>query len=115
MAAWMGRFMRSWLAPDTKGLWGATLMPSMKDGQSRAANDGGSNFIIPDQSQNKDAAWAFVEFMLGRPDVQAQLFGATDIFPGLIDVYKDKIFDEADSYYAGQKVRQLYSEVAKQV
>ncbi len=115
MAAWMGGFMRSWLAPDTKGLWGATLMPSMKDGQPRAANDGGSDFVIPDQSQNKDAAWAFVEFMLGRPTSQAKLFEATDIFPALIPTYKDPIFTEADPYFAGQVVRQLYTEVAANI
>ncbi len=115
MAAWMGGFMRTWLAPDTKGLWGVALMPAMKDGQPRVANDGGSDFVIPDQSQNKDAAWAFVEYMLGRPDVQAKLFKATDIFPALTTTYKDPVFAEEDPYFGGQKVRQFYADVAPKI
>ena len=115
MAAWMGGFMRSWLAPDTKGLWGATRMPAMKDGQPRAANDGGSDFIIPDQSQNKDAAWAFVQFMLTLPANQAKIFASTDIFPALTATYKDPVFSEADPYFANEVVRKVYVDVAKDV
>ncbi len=115
MAAWMGGFMRGWLAPETKGLWGVTLMPTMKEGQPRAANDGGSDFVILDQSQNKDAAWAFVEYMLGRPEVQVKLFKATDFFPALIATYKDPVFTEEDPYYGGQKTRQQYAEVAAKI
>ncbi len=112
MATWMGGFMRGWLAPDTKELWGATLMPAMKDGQPRAANDGGSDFVIPDQSQNKAAAWAFIEFMLGNPKNHVKVFAATDFFPSLIPTYKDPIFSEPDPYFGGQVVRQLYVQVA---
>src|SRR5258706_708847 len=115
MAAWMGGFMRTWLAPDTKGLWGVAPMPAMKDGQPRAANDGGSDFIILEQSQNKEAAWAFVEFMLARPESQIKIFKATDIFPALTATYKDPIFSEADPYFADQKAREVYTEVAKQI
>jgi ABC-type glycerol-3-phosphate transport system substrate-binding protein len=115
MAAWMGGFMRTWLAPDTKGLWGVALMPAMKEGQPRAANDGGSDFVIPDQSQNKEAAWAFVEFMLGRPEIQARLFKASDIFPALIATFKDPVFSEEDPYFAGQKARQFYADVAPKI
>ena len=115
MAAWMGGFMRTWLALDTKGLWGVTLMPAMKEGQPRAANDGGSDFIIPEQSQNKEAAWAFVEYMLARPKSQVKIFGATDIFPALKETYSDPIFKEADPYFGGQKVREVYTEVAGKI
>jgi lactose/L-arabinose transport system substrate-binding protein len=115
MAAWMGGFMRTWLAPETKGLWGVTEMPAMKEGQARAANDGGSNFIIPEQSANKDAAWAFVEFMLARPESQVKIFSATDIFPALTTTYNDPVFTEADEYFGGQKVREVYTNIASTI
>jgi lactose/L-arabinose transport system substrate-binding protein len=115
MASWMGGFMRTWLAPDTKGLWGVALMPAMKDGQPRAANDGGSDFVIPDQSQNKDAAWAFIEYALGRPDVAVKVFKATDFFPALTETYKDPAFKEEDAYFGGQVVRTFYADVAGKI
>jgi len=44
--------------PDQKGKWRATTMPfGLNVGM------GGSTFVIPSQSGNKDAAWAFVEFI----------------------------------------------------
>jgi multiple sugar transport system substrate-binding protein len=44
--------------PDQKGKWRATTMPfGLNVGM------GGSTFVIPSQSSNKDAAWAFVEFI----------------------------------------------------
>ncbi|NIK79600.1 multiple sugar transport system substrate-binding protein [Paenibacillus castaneae] len=44
--------------PDQKGKWRATTMPfGLNVGM------GGSTFVIPAQSSNKDAAWAFVEFI----------------------------------------------------
>ena len=45
---------------------GVALMPTMEEGQVRGANDGGSAFVIPEQSQNKEAAWALTEFLFGR-------------------------------------------------
>src|SRR5258706_5815682 len=55
-AAWMGAFLKGWIAPGTAGKWGVAMMPTMKAGQVRASNDGGSGFVIPEQSQNKEAA-----------------------------------------------------------
>jgi lactose/L-arabinose transport system substrate-binding protein len=114
-AAWMGTFFKSWIAPGTAGKWGVALMPTLKSGQVRSANDGGSGFIIPDQSQNKDAAWAFIEFVTTRANEQNKIFAYGDIFPALEAAYTDPLYQEPDSFFGGQQTRQIYVNVVKQV
>ena len=114
-AAWMGAFLKGWIAPGTEGKWGVALMPAMEDGQVRAANDGGSAFVIPDQSQNKEAAWALTEFLFGRVENQVAMFKASDFFPSLEEAYTDPVFTEPDPFFADQPVRPTYVEVVKVV
>jgi lactose/L-arabinose transport system substrate-binding protein len=112
-ASWMGNFLKSWIATGTAGKWGVALMPAMKAGQVRSANDGGSNFVIPEQSKNKAAAWAFVEFMLGREQSQLKLFAISDYIPSLETTYSDALFIEPDTFFAGQTTRQTYVNAVK--
>jgi lactose/L-arabinose transport system substrate-binding protein len=111
IASWMEVFMKDWLAPGTEGLWGAVRMPAWDADSARAANDGGSTFVIPAQSRNADAAWAFIEFALGNRENQLKMFEISGFIPALETTYDDPIFDEGDDFFAGQLTRQLYAEV----
>jgi ABC-type glycerol-3-phosphate transport system substrate-binding protein len=112
-AAWMGAFLKGWIAPGTEGKWGVALMPAMADGQVRAANDGGSAFVIPEQSENKEAAWALTEFLFGQVDSQVAIFKASDFLPSLEEAYSDPVFSEPDPFFADQPVRPIYVDVVK--
>jgi lactose/L-arabinose transport system substrate-binding protein len=114
-AAWMGAFLKGWIAPGTEGKWGVALMPTMEEGQVRAANDGGSAFVIPDQSENKEAAWALTEFLFGNVDSQVAMFKASDFLPSLEEAYADPVFSEPDPFFADQAVRPVYVDVVKKV
>jgi lactose/L-arabinose transport system substrate-binding protein len=114
-ASWMGVFLKTWIAAGTAGKWGVALMPAMKAGQPRAANDGGSTFVILDQSKNKEAAWAFVEFALGRDKSQLKMFGISDFIPSLETTYSDAVFNEPDPFFGGQVARKVYADVVKQI
>ena len=114
-ASWMGVFLKTFIAPGTAGKWGVALMPMMAAGQIRAANDGGSTFVIPDQSQNKEAAWAFVEFLVGREKSQLKMFAYSDFIPSLETTYDDALFIEPDSFFGGQVARKVYAEVVKEI
>jgi lactose/L-arabinose transport system substrate-binding protein len=114
-ASWMGTFLKSWIAGGTAGKWGVALMPAMQAGQPRSANDGGSNFVIPDQSQNKAAAWAFVEFVLGREQSELKLFAYSDFIPSLETTYTDALFIEPDAFFNGQVARKVYVDVVKTI
>jgi lactose/L-arabinose transport system substrate-binding protein len=114
-ASWMGVFLKSWIAGDTAGRWGVAYMPAMEEGQVRASNDGGSTLAILEQSENKEAAWAFVDYMLGRKESALRSFAYSDFLPALETTYDDHLFIEPDSFFGGQVARQIYLDVAKMI
>jgi ABC-type glycerol-3-phosphate transport system substrate-binding protein len=115
LAAWMGNFLKTWVAPDQAGNWGVALMPGYTEGGIRAANHGGSSGFIPVGSTNPEAAWAFIEFMLLRPENQIKIFEYSDYFPAYEATYDDPLFMQPDEYFAGEATRSLYAEVAKEI
>lgn len=114
-ASWMGIFLKTWIAGGTAGKWGVAEMPAFADGQVRAANDGGSTLAISAQSQNPEAAWAFIEYMLGRKNSQLRMFAYTDFLPSLETTYDDALFYEPDTFFGSENTRQLYLKVAKEI
>jgi lactose/L-arabinose transport system substrate-binding protein len=114
-AVWMGTFFKSWIAPDAAGNWGVIRLPAWEEGGVRASNDGGSSLVIFEESTQKEAAWAYVEFHLGRTASQVQTFIASDTFPSLETAYDDPYFDEPDPYYGGQVVRRIFTDVVQEI
>jgi lactose/L-arabinose transport system substrate-binding protein len=114
-ASWMGIFLKTWIAGGTAGMWGVAEMPAFAEGQVRASNDGGSTLAISSQSQNPNAAWAFIEFMLGRDNSQLRMFAYTDFLPSLETTYGDALFYEPDTFFASEMTRQIYLKVAKEI
>jgi lactose/L-arabinose transport system substrate-binding protein len=115
IAAWMGNFLKTWIAPDQAGNYGVALMPAYTEGGVRAANQGGSSAFIPAASSNPEAAWAFIEFMLLRPENHVKIFEYSDYFPAYEAIYGDPLFAQPDDYFGGEATRQLYAEVAPQI
>ncbi|MDA3847061.1 MAG: extracellular solute-binding protein, partial [Vallitaleaceae bacterium] len=114
-ASWMGGFLSGWIAPDAAGLWRVIPLPAWEEGGNTATNDGGSNLCITEVSENKDAAWAFIEFMLGREDSQMTMYKGSDIFPSLVTTYDDPFFGEEVEYYGNQKVREVFAAITENI
>ncbi len=114
-AVWMGTFFKGWIAPDAVGKWGVMRLPAWEAGGSQASNDGGSSLVIFEQSNQKEAAWAYVEFHLGRTASQVDMFIASDTFPSLETAYEHPYFAEPDPYYGGQMVRELFTEIVQEI
>ena len=108
IGAWMGGFLKNWAAPDTSGLWGVVELPAMVEGGVRSSNQGGSSYVIPEQSQNVAAAWAFLSFVNSN-ESQLALFDFGDIFPARQSTYTDPLFQKTDAYFADQAVREVYA------
>jgi len=115
MAVWMGTFLKSWLAPKTSGDWGVIPLPSWTKNGVHTANDGGSALAIFKSSSNFNAAWQYVQWHLGRADVQAHMYQQTDIFPSLESAWRSPYMRQADAYYGGEKQRQTFEALAKQI
>jgi ABC-type glycerol-3-phosphate transport system substrate-binding protein len=114
-AVWMGTFLKSFIAPETEGLWGVFRLPVWAPGDVQASNDGGSQLAITEQSEQQDEAWAYIDFRLGRADSQLRMYEVSDIFPSLEDTYEDAFFDEPDPYFDGQEVRSLFAEIVQEI
>jgi lactose/L-arabinose transport system substrate-binding protein len=114
-AVWMGGFLKDWIAADASGKWGVVPLPVWEEGGARTSNDGGSYLAIPAQSKNKEAARAFINFVLTKEESQIALFKATDSFPSLESTYTDPYFAEEDPYFAGQAYRALFADLADEI
>lgn len=114
-AVWMGNFFKSFIAPQAGGNWGVIKMPAWSSGGVQTANDGGASVGILQQSSNKDAAWAYIQFHLARTQSQLSMYAQTDLFPTLEPSYQDAFFEEADPYYGGQDVRSFFADAAKHI
>jgi lactose/L-arabinose transport system substrate-binding protein len=114
-AVWMGTFFKSFIAPDSAGKWGVVRLPAWAGEESRASNDGGSALAVWAGTEQQDAAWAYVEFHLGRDDSQLTMYKETDIFPSLETTYADPFFKEPDPYFDDQPVRTLFAEIVAEI
>lgn len=66
---------------DIEGKWDVAPMPG-KDAAPGTSFVGGSNLVVFRDSQNKEAAWAFVEY-LSRPEVQARWYEEATVLPAV--------------------------------
>ena len=106
-AAWWGGTIKDY-APGTSGDWGVFKLPAIEHGGIRTSNLGGSSLAIPDQSKQKEAAAAFIEFVLCRPEIQNIQYEKFDLIPCLLSSFKDPMYKEPDPFFANQKVRKLF-------
>lgn len=108
--SWFGGFLKTDIDPDGAGHWAVAKLP----GGLQDCNWGGSFLVIPEQSKNKEAAWAFVQYMLCTATAQNQMLQAVDYFPAYTPAYEDaSIYDAADSYFGGEKTKILWASIAK--
>ncbi len=110
--AWFGGALKTWIATDTAGDWRVTRLP----GNTLAAL-GGTYLSIPENvaDEQKAAAWEVIKYLCTSPNAQITTFETIDAFPALTTVFDDPVMNEPVDYFGGQKVRQLYAEVASEI
>lgn len=108
--AWFGGGLETWIAPDTAGDWRVTYIP----GKSYASM-GGSYFTIPEQvpADQKAAAWEVIKFLSTSEIAQLASFKEQSAFPVMTTLYDHPVMDEGVDFFGGQKVRQIFTEVAR--
>lgn len=114
-AVWMGAFFKGWIAPEAEGKWGVFKLPVWEGGDPQASNDGGSQLAIFEESEQQEAAWAYVRFHLGRPESQLLMYEKWDFFPSLEATYDDPFFEEPDPYFGGDTVRAIFAETVGEI
>jgi lactose/L-arabinose transport system substrate-binding protein len=91
-------------SPDGSGKWGVYLMPSLTADGPRAANLGGSSLAITSASENKEAAWAYLNYTLGTNEGQVTMLKEFGLVPSLLSALDDPYVKAEQSYWGGQKV-----------
>lgn len=107
--AWFGGGLETWIAPDTAGDWRVAYIP----GQSYASM-GGSYFTIPYKVpvEKKAAAWEVIKFLSTSDTAQLASFREQSAFPVIQTLYTHPVMNEEVAFFGGQKVRQIYADVA---
>ncbi|WP_130859645.1 ABC transporter substrate-binding protein [Gracilibacillus phocaeensis] len=110
---WSGTMIEQ--MPELSGNWDVFELPAFEEGGNRAANDGGSALAIPSASENKAAAYAFVEF--ASTDVDSQINGLTNrgLFPSLTAAYDEPIFSEDQEYFNNQPFFEKFAETVEDI
>lgn len=93
--------------PQTVGAWRAIRAP---EGDF---NSGGSFLAIPEQSEQKEAAWEFIKFL--GASTEGALLGLREggAFPSYKPSWQDPAFDEEVAFFGGQPAYRLWLDVAE--
>lgn len=107
---WFGGFLKTDIDPNGSGHWAVAELPA---GIPRC-NWGGSYLVIPEQSENKEAAWAFVEYMLCTAKAQNEMLEAVDYFPAYTPAYDDTtIYEATDAYFNDENTKALWADISE--
>ena len=110
--AWLAGHLANWMAPETSGLWGASVVPG-----DTMVSWGGSFWAIPTQTpaEKLDAAWDFILFLTTNPEIQLAAFRNIDAFPAMPATYADPMFEEELEFLGGQPARLLWASIAERI
>jgi lactose/L-arabinose transport system substrate-binding protein len=114
-AYYMNTFIHSFDGAQGKG-WQIMEMPQWKAGEHRSSNLGGSEMVIPDQIEDKDAAWAFIEFY--NANIEARKIAIEDIgeFASYLPLYQDQeILNKTSPFFGDQKVFAFFADMLPRV
>ncbi len=96
--------------PELAGKWRVTNLPF-----DIHVPMGGSSFVIPKQSKNKEAAWIFVQWCM-RSENAWKIWTKYNIQTAWKDIAeRDWYLNRENEYLGGQKEFQLYEKLAKEI
>jgi arabinosaccharide transport system substrate-binding protein len=99
-------------APDLKGKMALMPLPVWEKGGRRTSTWGGTGLAITEQSKNKELAWELAKYLYLNKQDFSERFAMLNIIPPLKEAWNLPAFSVPDEYYSGQKIGQLYAELA---
>lgn len=107
---WFGGLLKRAFAPDDAGKWGVAFAPADETG-NRSFNAGGDHIGILETSQNKEAAWAFISWVVTDGVSLQQQYQNDDLYPAWTPAGSADWINFADPYYDGQNVNEIFADV----
>ncbi|MFS0862667.1 ABC transporter substrate-binding protein [Fredinandcohnia sp. 179-A 10B2 NHS] len=102
-------------AADSNGNWGVFPLPAFEEGGNRAANLGGSAWMIPSATKNKEEAYSFMEYFSTDVDAQLVSMEKYGLFPSLSSVYDNEAFTAGVEFFGGQEIWTLFGDEMKDI
>ncbi|ALS29363.1 ABC transporter substrate-binding protein [Paenibacillus sp. 32O-W] len=102
-------------AKELEGKWGVFPVPAFEKGGNRAANLGGSSWMINAASDNADEAYKFLEFFSTSVDVQKIAMEKYGLFPSYAPVYKEDLFQKEVPFFNNQKIWKLFADEMEKI
>jgi arabinosaccharide transport system substrate-binding protein len=101
--------------PSVAGKMSLMPLPAWSPGEIRTSTWGGCGLAFTKQCRNFDLAWKLAMYLYYDPQQLGPRFAATHILPPLKSAWSRPEYHEADPYYGGLSLGQVYSQLAPQV
>jgi ABC-type glycerol-3-phosphate transport system substrate-binding protein len=102
-------------APSMAGKLRMMPLPVFDDGDARTSTWGGTMAGIPRRCKDPDAAWKLIEFMYFSDRGLEMRRAQGNILPPLIEEFAKPGYHRPDPFFGGQKVDELYAELATEI
>ncbi|MFD1544279.1 ABC transporter substrate-binding protein [Nonomuraea guangzhouensis] len=112
MPTWFGGVVEE-NVPEQKGKWKVRLPPAVTAGGKVSATVNSTHLAVAGTSKVREAAYAFAEFVLTRPESQVTIYRGKGIAPALMSAYDDPIFHETSAFFSGQKKGEVFLDALK--
>ncbi len=109
VADWTANALKGF-APDKSGLFRMMPFPLLNDDSFRLSVWGGTGLAMTKYAENKDAAWAALEFLMLNPEsslIEFTEFGSTPPIPAALELPELR---QPDEFFGGQVVTDIYRE-----
>ncbi|WP_258724926.1 ABC transporter substrate-binding protein [Cellulomonas sp. NS3] len=113
IGAWMPANLESGVEAGA-GKWRVAPMPQWEAGEEATAENGGSALSVMEASENKELAYAFLEYANAGDGVQTRVDGGA--FPATTaELESEEFIGKEFPYFGGQKVNEVLAESAANV
>jgi multiple sugar transport system substrate-binding protein len=101
-------------APDAAGDFRIAPMPQWEEGEASGGENGGSAMAIPEASQNKEAAYAFLEYFTHGDGLKPRT-DAGAFVPNISFLENEEFLSTTTEFFGDQKYNEVLAEASKNV
>jgi len=100
--------------PNAKGKLRVMPLPAWTPGGRRTSTWGGTGLVITKTTRHPELAWKLANALYFDGAELGRRFAATGILPPLADAWSLPAFREPNAFYGGQRVGELFAELARE-
>ena len=111
---WRSVYIRSY-AKELCGKVAMMPLPIFEEGDEPTATWGGTMMGIPRRCKDPEESWKLLKFLYTTPQSLQARLRFTHIIPPMREQWADPMYHSADPFYGGQKVDELYIQLADRI